>query len=126
MSGSRSKRRWIGAVVLALAVAGIGLASRRAYDTALMLADLAHVDLPLPDYRHAFVREDAEFTVGGESRSADLYLPQAAVRAALVLVPGAAEGGRADPRLVELAETLARTGFAVLVPEEIVDSLLLH
>jgi pimeloyl-ACP methyl ester carboxylesterase len=47
----------------------------------------------------------------------DLYTPAARVRAALVLVPGAAALGRDEPRLRALARTLARAGFAVLVPE---------
>lgn len=117
MMESRGKRWWIGAVVLALAALGIGLAGRHVYDTTLLLADLARVDLPLPDRRHGFEREEAEFTIGKERRAADVYLPQAAVRAAMVLVPGAAEGGRADPRLVEFAGALARSGFAVVIPD---------
>ena len=117
MKESRSKRWWVGAVVLALAVIGAGLAGRHAYDTTLLFADLARIDLPLPDNRHGFEREEAEFVVGGERRAADVYLPQAAVRAAMVLVPGAAEGGRNDPRLVEFAGALARSGFAVVIPD---------
>lgn len=117
MKESRSKRWWIGAVVLALVALGAALAGRHAYDTTLLFADLARVDLPLPDNRHEFEREEAEFTAGGGRRSADVYLPQAAVRAAMVLVPGAAQGGRDDPRLVEFAGALARSGFAVVIPD---------
>ncbi len=47
----------------------------------------------------------------------DLYLPGGKVRAAMVLVPGAAVLGRDEPRLQALARTFARAGFAVLVPE---------
>ena len=47
----------------------------------------------------------------------DLYLPASEVRAAMVLVPGAAVLGRDEPRLRALARTFARAGFAVLVPE---------
>lgn len=47
----------------------------------------------------------------------DLYLPAGDVRAAMVLVPGAAVLGRDEPRLQALAGTFARAGFAVLVPE---------
>ena len=57
---------------------------------------------------------DASWT-GGEG---DLYAPGGGrIRAALVLVPGAAALGRDEPRLQALARTLARAGFAVLVPE---------
>lgn len=50
---------------------------------------------------------------------ADLWLPGggAAPRAALVLAPGFSPEGRDDPRLLPVAESLARAGFAVRVPE---------
>ena len=51
---------------------------------------------------------------GGEG---DLYTPAGKVRAAMVLVPGAAVLGRDEPRLQALARTFARAGFVVLVPE---------
>lgn len=50
--------------------------------------------------------------------AADLYRPaDGAARARLVVVPGIAEAGRRDPRLVAFAESLARVGFLVLVPD---------
>lgn len=48
---------------------------------------------------------------------ADLYVPGESARARMVLVPGLSEDGRRDPRLVPFAESLARTGFLVLVPD---------
>ena len=117
MSAWRTKWLLIGAIGLALLVLAAALTGRHAYDTTLLLADLARVDLPLPDPRPGFERVEAEFTVGRQRRAADVYLPQAAVRAALVLVPGAAEGGRRDARLVEFAGSLARSGFAIVVPD---------
>ena len=47
----------------------------------------------------------------------DVYSPPEHVRAAMVLVPGAAVLGRDEPRLQALARTFARAGFVVLVPE---------
>jgi len=48
---------------------------------------------------------------------ADLWLPgDRAPRAAIVLAPGFSEAGRDDPRLLPVAESLARAGFAVRVP----------
>jgi hypothetical protein len=47
----------------------------------------------------------------------DLYWPGERALAALVLVPGAVEQGKDDPRLVAFARTFARARFAVLVPE---------
>lgn len=52
-----------------------------------------------------------------ENGEGDLYLPASQARAAMVLVPGAAVMGRDEPRLQAFARTLARAGFAVLVPE---------
>ena len=52
-----------------------------------------------------------------ETGEGDLYLPASQARAAMVLVPGAAVLGRDEPRLQAFARTLARAGFAVLVPE---------
>ena len=53
-----------------------------------------------------------------DGREGDLYLlPDAAPEAAVVLVPGLAPEGRRDPRLVLLADTLARKRFAVFVPD---------
>lgn len=48
---------------------------------------------------------------------ADLYRPGDGARARLVVVPGLADTGRRDPRLVAFAESLARVGFLVLVPD---------
>ncbi|MFZ5778933.1 MAG: hypothetical protein ACOY4R_01835 [Pseudomonadota bacterium] len=58
--------------------------------------------------------EEVEHWPDGEG---DLYLPAWDVRAAMVLVPGAAALGRDEPRLKALARTFARAGFVVLVPE---------
>jgi pimeloyl-ACP methyl ester carboxylesterase len=49
-------------------------------------------------------------------RTGDLFARDGA-RAGLVLIPGAAETGKDDPRLRAFARSLARAGFAVLVPE---------
>jgi hypothetical protein len=48
---------------------------------------------------------------------ADLWLPGEAPLARLVLIPGLSEHGRRDPRLVPLAQSLARARFIVLVPD---------
>jgi len=57
------------------------------------------------------------YTVEGRAYAADLYRPGEAAQAALVLVPGAAERGKDDPRLIALATSLARARFLVLVPD---------
>ncbi|WP_018170141.1 alpha/beta hydrolase [Thioalkalivibrio sp. ALMg9] len=49
--------------------------------------------------------------------AADLYHPQQNVGARIVLVPGFTPQGKDDRRLVQLANTLARARFLVLVPD---------
>lgn len=61
-------------------------------------------------------RDTFAFDYAGRSYQADMYLAGDFPRAALVLVPGLAPRGKEDPRLVDLATTLARAHFAVLVP----------
>lgn len=56
------------------------------------------------------------FPPGSGLAGGDLYWP-AAAEAALVLVPGVVPEGKDDPRLVDLAQTLVRARFAVLVPD---------
>jgi alpha-beta hydrolase superfamily lysophospholipase len=50
-------------------------------------------------------------------RLGDLYSPAQPALGRLVVVPGFTIHGKDDPRLVELAESLARARFLVLVPE---------
>src|SRR4029450_4217651 len=54
--------------------------------------------------------------VKGTDEEAHPYRPAGQVRAAMVLVPGAAVLGREEPRLKALARTFARPRFAVRVP----------
>jgi hypothetical protein len=62
-------------------------------------------------------RAAIRYLVDGRAYAADLYRPGEAARAALVLVPGAAERGKDDPRLIAFATSLARARFLVLVPD---------
>lgn len=57
------------------------------------------------------------YTEGERTHFGDLYLPPKGPKAAIVLVPGAVPMSNSDPRLVALADTLARVGFAVLAPD---------
>ncbi|HLO78180.1 MAG TPA: hypothetical protein VK196_17125 [Magnetospirillum sp.] len=104
----------------ALVIAGV-LAqwSPRPVEAALLLGDLGAGSgdslfkriTPRPD------RQKLAVTVDGRSLTGDLYLPGDKAGAGLVLVPGAAKDGKDDPRLVALAQTLARARFLVLVPD---------
>lgn len=57
------------------------------------------------------------FAENGRNITGDLYTPAGTVRAAVVLAPGAAPLGRFEPRLIRLADGLARAGFAVFIPD---------
>ncbi|UFS69579.1 alpha/beta hydrolase [Geomonas sp. RF6] len=92
---------------------------RREYDAALVLGDIAagtkesrlKATTPQP------ARRAVALPGPGTTRTADLYLTSDKPLAGLLLLPGAAEGGKDDPRLVALAVTMARARFAVLVPD---------
>jgi pimeloyl-ACP methyl ester carboxylesterase len=63
------------------------------------------------------VRIAIDYRVDGRGYQADLYRPEEPPGAAILLVPGVAQQGRNDPRLVAFATTLARARFVVLVPD---------
>lgn len=62
-------------------------------------------------------RAEISFASGGAATAADLYRPIQKIGARLVLVPGFTPHGKNDARVVELATTLARARFLVLVPD---------
>ncbi len=53
----------------------------------------------------------------GAPDAADLYRAEGEMTGTMLIVSGAAETGKADPRLRHLARTFARSGVTVLVPE---------
>ena len=108
-------------VVLAVALmfGNAGCHPGRSYEAALVLADIAAGDRPsrLKRVVPAPQRMAVRYQTDDQPRQGDLYLPATETRAALLLIPGVAEGGKDDPRLVAFATTLARAGFAVMVPD---------
>ena len=119
VSGLRNLTRRVAAFSLVLALAA-ACSPQRTYEAWALLDDLNAGPGPsaLKDSTPAPTRRQIAY---GPTRSGfygDLYEPrseQAGVP--LVLVPGAAPGGKDDPRLVAVAETFARSGFTVLVPD---------
>lgn len=62
--------------------------------------------------------ERVRISIGRTEIPADLYrLPDERKRAAILLTHGIIEEGKDDPRLIRFAQSLARAGFVVLVPE---------
>jgi pimeloyl-ACP methyl ester carboxylesterase len=96
-----------------------GCSPGRNWEAALLLSDIAAGQKPsaLKRWTPSPERRPIAFTVDGKHYRGDLYRPANGIRAGLLLIPGAAEEGRDDPRLVAFAMSLARVHFAVLVPE---------
>lgn len=109
-------------LILAASTIGLGMAaqwSTRPLEAALLLADLDAAAAPSL-YKRLTPRPERQplaVNVDGRRLTGDLYLPGAKAGAGLVLVPGAARDGKDDPRLVTLAQSLARARFLVLVPD---------
>jgi pimeloyl-ACP methyl ester carboxylesterase len=100
-------------VLVALAVLQpAACAPHRGFEAAGVLADLSSPEAARPQITPSAVA----FPPGSGLAGGDLYWPPDA-EAALVLVPGVVPEGKDDPRLVALAQTLARARFAVLVPD---------
>jgi len=84
-----------------------------------VLEDLAAQERPsrLKEHTPDPARRPVVYAIQDRDYRGDLYLPGEPPLAGIVLVPGAAERGKDDPRLVAFATTLARTRFLVLVPD---------
>lgn len=91
----------------------------RPIEAALVLNDMAKGGRsgPLQRERPQPRRETVSYSIDGRSHEGDLYVSGDNWKSGLVLVPGAAEEGKDDPRLVAFAGSLARARFAVLVPD---------
>jgi pimeloyl-ACP methyl ester carboxylesterase len=99
------------AALAALAAAGLALHLPRAIEAGVLLFELARDEVPL------LAPASVRWQSGGAGETGDLYRPPQGARAALLLVPGAAETGKDDPRLVSFARGIAAHGFLVLVPD---------
>lgn len=109
--------------LLALLAGGLALAAFghpwRWTQAALLMIDIAGAGrhTPWKSVTGEPQRAPIAWNRNGMARSGDLYRPAGDSRGAMVLSPGAAPQGRDDPRLIAFADTLARAGFVVLVPD---------
>jgi hypothetical protein len=115
-------RRRVLVLLAVMLLVGAGAAlrpSRRAIETMELLNDLgaSAASAAVDPGEVASLRQSVVFAAADRRYAADLYLADAAPRAALLLVPGLAPDGKDDRRLVDLAVILARARFAVLVPD---------
>ena len=92
---------------------------QREYEAVLVITDIAAGTAPsrLKSVTPQPKRTKVSLTAAGRATSADLYLSQEKPLAGILLLPGAAEKGKDDPRLLAFANSLARARFAVLVPD---------
>jgi fermentation-respiration switch protein FrsA (DUF1100 family) len=107
------------ALAATLAVATAGCSPQRAIEATQVLEDIAAGDGPsaLKEATDAPQRRLVAVPVAGGAIGGDLYQPAEGARAGMVLVPGVAPAGKDDRRLVAFANTIARAGFEVLVPD---------
>jgi pimeloyl-ACP methyl ester carboxylesterase len=101
------------ALVLAALAALSACSPTRTIEAAGVLVDLSR---PGSAEEPGIAPTAITFPPGSGVTVADLYWP-ADAEAALVLVPGVVPEGKDHPGLVDLAQTLARARFAVLVPD---------
>jgi pimeloyl-ACP methyl ester carboxylesterase len=115
-----SARRWV--ILGAIAVVLVGLWPL-ARDAALALALMRHLARPLQPgpltrWTAAPPREDLTVPYPAKGLAATLFRPGGAARSAgVVLIHGVNETGKDDPRIIWVADLLARAGFMVLVPD---------
>ncbi len=88
-------------------------------EAALVLGDITARGGPsrLQEITPQPIRTAVRYQVKGRSHRGDLYFSPRGSLAGILLVPGVAKKGKDDPRLVAVANTLARVRFAVLVPD---------
>ncbi|MCL5027135.1 MAG: hypothetical protein M1531_11700 [Chloroflexi bacterium] len=116
--------RWVAAVLLLAGTwhwAETG-PPRTALRAAVLMLDLFPGSpwRPLTAFRPAPTVAEVSYPAGGRTIRADLYLPPAGERRhpAIIAVHGVGvPQGMRDPRLVRLAESLARSGIVVLMPQ---------
>ncbi len=110
----------VAAIALGAAVALSGCGGiNRGVDAALLLGDIraGKEDSRLKRRTESPERFPVTYTIDSRDWQADRYRSGEPDRGPLVLVHGFTELGRRDPRLVEFAHSMARSGFDVLVPE---------
>jgi len=105
-----------GAVVFALTAAGC--ISAESWEAVRVLKDVIARGEPsdLKAMTPPPSRSEVRFAVEGRAHLADLYHPNQPIGAKLVLIPGFTQYGKDDARLVDLATSLSRARFMVLVP----------
>ena len=106
------------AAAILLALTAAGCISSESWEAVRVLKDIIARGGP-SDLKAATPqpsRTEVRFAVEGRAHLADLYHPNQPIGAKLVLIPGFTPHGKDDARLVDLATSLSRARFMVLVP----------
>ena len=105
--------------LLVVCFIGAGFLLWRFATPAMVLQDMVAADGAslIKDLTDAPVRSTGFVPLSGESLGVDTYVDRAGYRGHLILVPGFSPAGKDDTRLMALAKTFARAGFAVHVPD---------
>ncbi len=113
------RRLAILAAFLALAPLLAGCFSPQSREAMRVLSDIDAASGPseLKSMTPAPARTTISYDIAGRAYLADLYHPRQPIGAGLVLVPGFTPHGKDDARLVNLALSLSRARFLVLVPD---------
>ena len=115
-----NRRSTLGFALLFIAIiSSIIYVSISQNESILFLEDLAagHEKSRLKSHTPEPKQISIDYEIKSYQYQADLYIPQESALASIVLIPGVAEQGKDDLRLVAFATTLARSRFMVLVPE---------
>jgi hypothetical protein len=113
-------RRWIIPGAAAAAALATWPLARDAALTVCLISQLAAPLQPGPLTRWTAApgREGISIPGAGKELAATLFLPSARPRSAgVILVHGVNETGKDDPRIVWVADLMARAGFVVLTPD---------
>ncbi|MEQ8355914.1 MAG: hypothetical protein RH942_10295 [Kiloniellaceae bacterium] len=105
--------------VLLISLLAAGCVSTESWQATRLLQDIdaGGGASALKDLTPAPRRTAVRYEVDGRAGSADIYEPGQPIGGALILVPGFTAQGKNDRRVVDLARSLARASFLVLVPE---------
>jgi pimeloyl-ACP methyl ester carboxylesterase len=113
----RARRLAYLGAVLALALAGCISPQSREASRVLSDIDAGAAPSELKSTTPPPSRTTISFETAGRAYIADIYHPRQPIGAGLVLVPGFTPDGKDDARLVNLALSLSRARFLVLVPD---------
>ena len=107
------------AAPLLLLLMAAGCVTAESWEATRLLQDLDAAGGPseLKETTPSPSRTTLRYSIEGRENIADLYEPNQPVGGTLVLVPGFTRAGKDDARVVDLARSLARARFRVMVPE---------